>query len=97
MDPTSYNIRAYYSNKTGQHLSGLNMQVAVQKYMKLSINPLTSTDLPAFSSGSVMQDMRIQNTLDGQKPMAVKIRVIYTIAATGQQISETKVINALPT
>jgi hypothetical protein len=34
--------------------------------------------------------------MEGQKPLAVKIRVLYNFSATGQQVSETKVINALP-
>ena len=59
------------------------MQVAVQKYMKLTMLPANSTDLPPLSQGQVTQDMRIQNTLDGQKPMAVKIRVLYNNTQTG--------------
>ena len=45
--------------------------------------------------GQVTQDMKIQNSMERQKPLALKIRVLYTIAATGQEVAETKVINAL--
>ncbi len=66
--------------------------------MKLHMFPLTSTELPPYSPvGQVTQDMRIQNTLDGQKPLALKIRVLYTVSHGGQQVAETKTINALPT
>ena len=93
-DSTTYLIRACYQNKTSQVLSQLNMQVAVQKYMKLQMFPASSTGLQPHSTNEVIQDMKIQNTMDGQKPLALKLRVLYTMA--GQQIAETKVINALP-
>ena len=69
----------------------------MQKYMKLQMLPMTATDLPPLSAQGVTQDMKITNSLEGQKPLALKIRVLYFIPATGQQVNETKVINALPT
>lgn len=96
-DNTTHLIRSFFANKTQNHLSGINMQVAVQKYMKLQMFPASSTDIQPLSQGQVYQDMRITNTQEGQKPLALKIRVMYTVSATGQQVNETKVINALPT
>lgn len=89
-------IRAFFSNKTPVHFTALNMQVAVQKYMKIAMELATSTELPPLSQGQVHQDMRIHNSMQGQKPNAIKIRVIYTNTQSGQKVEETKVINALP-
>ena len=83
-DNTTHLIRAFFVNKTSQALSQLNMQVAVQKYMKLQMFAANSTELAPLSPvGQVTQDMKIQNSLEGQKPLALKIRVLYKITATG--------------
>lgn len=34
--------------------------------------------------------------MEGQKPLALKIKVQYNVESTGQSIVETKVINSLP-
>ena len=95
-DNTTHLIRAFFVNKSQQQLIKLNLQVAVQKYMKLQMFQANSTEMQPYSQmGQVTQDMKIQNSMEGQKPLALKIRVLYTIAATGQEIAETKVINAL--
>jgi len=44
-------IRAFFSNLTPIHFTGLNMQVAVQKYMKIAMELATSTELPPLSQG----------------------------------------------
>jgi len=49
-DHTTHLIRAFFTNKTGAPLSGLNLQVAVQKYMKLQMFPATSTELAPLSA-----------------------------------------------
>ena len=52
--------------------------------MKLQMFLANSTELAPLSSvGQVTQDMKIQNSLEGQKPLALKIRVLYKITATG--------------
>lgn len=83
-DYTTHLIRAFFINKTSAALSGLNLQVAVQKYMKLQMFPATSTELAPMSANQVTQDMKIQNSLEGQKPLALKIRVLYNNIQSGQ-------------
>lgn len=48
-DNTTHLIRAFFENKTSQALSQLNMQVAVQKYMKLQMFAANSTELAPLS------------------------------------------------
>lgn len=52
-DASTHIIRAVYNNKSNAPLSALNMQVAVQKYMKLQMLPASSTDLAPYSQGQV--------------------------------------------
>ena len=74
-------------------LQGVTFQVAVQKYMRLTLQGISSADIPAGSRQQVTQDMSIVNTQDGQKPLALKIRLAYTF--NGQNIVQQKVINNL--
>jgi AP-1 complex subunit gamma-1 len=70
-------IKIYYSNKTAMPMSQINLQVAVQKYMKLEILPATSSMMQPLAQNGITQDMKITNTLEGQKPLALKIKVNY--------------------
>ena len=67
--------------------------MATQKYMRMQLQGITSTEIGPGSRQQVTQDMNIVNTLEGEKPLSIKIRVAYTI--NGQNIVETKVINNL--
>ena len=45
-----HTIKAWFSNISFGSLSNLSLQVAVQKYMKLTLHQISSTDLPPSSS-----------------------------------------------
>jgi hypothetical protein len=62
--------------------------------MKLQMFTASSTEMQPLSPvGHVTQDMKIQNSMEGTKPLALKIRVLYKVTATGQDVAETKVVN----
>ena len=46
-------------------LSACTLQVAVQKYMRLTLQAISQPDIPAGSRQQVTQDMSIVNTMDG--------------------------------
>ena len=72
------------------------MQVAAQKYMTLKMKPASGTSLAPYAS-SLNQEMVIQNTMEGQKPLSLKLKINYVIDnGTGVTISEIKIINNLP-
>jgi hypothetical protein len=48
--------------------------------MKLQILPANGTDLNPLAQNGITQDMRITNTMEGQKPLSLKIRVIYALS-----------------
>lgn len=76
-------------------MSSLGLQVAVQKYMTLKLQQISRPTLGPNSQREVNQDMSIVNNQEGQKPLALKIRVTYS--ANGQNFDQTKVLNQLPT
>ena len=72
------------------------MQVAAQKYMTLKMKPASGTSLAPYAS-SLNQEMVIQNTMEGQKPLSLKLKINYVIDnGSGVTISEIKIINNLP-
>jgi len=48
-------------NKTQSFIDAIAIQTAVMKYLKIQINPLNSTALPASSKGGVYQTMTVNN------------------------------------
>lgn len=58
--------------------------------------PASGTELAPLAQNGLTQEMRITNTMEGQKPLSLKIKVNY-VTGNGQQVSETKVLNSLPT
>ena len=65
--------------------------------MRLNLQGISSPDVPAYmmSNQQVTQEMHIVNSSEGQKPLALKIRVAYTV--NGTPVVEQKVLNSLPT
>lgn len=71
-------ITAYFSNRNGSDITGLSMLVAVQKHMKIALQPATSSTLSADGVNAVQQEMKITNSFEGTKPIVIKIKVAYT-------------------
>lgn len=79
-DPSANNnhsITAIYKNKSGSNLSGVNIQVAAQKYMVLKMKPASGSTLAGYAQ-NLSQEMNIVNSMEGQKPMSLKLKINYT-------------------
>jgi AP-1 complex subunit gamma-1 len=88
-----HHIKAWFTNKNMQGLSAVNLQVAVQKYMTLKLQQISSSDvMPGPRTAN--QLLSISNQQEGAKPLALRIKVGYNCG--GQPISEVKTINGLP-
>ena len=72
-------IHASFMNKTQSYIDQLNLQSAVMKYLKITIQPLTGTNLPPSSKGAVTQQMQVTNSAMGEKPIVMKIKLSYGI------------------
>ena len=55
--------------------------------MKMTLQGITSSAVEGGSQKQVTQDMHIVNTMEGQKPLALKIRLVYNTAG-GQNVVE---------
>ncbi len=53
-------------------------QAAVPKYLKLEMFPPTSTTIPAQSNGAVTQEIKLTNSMQGQKNITFKLKIGYT-------------------
>lgn len=47
--PSEHQITCWFSNKSKVGISAISLQIAVQKYMKMTLNQISSTDLFAES------------------------------------------------
>ena len=64
-------------NKTHNYIEQLNLQTAVMKYLKIAIQPMSGTSLPPNSKGAVTQVMTVTNSMVGQKPIVMKVKLSY--------------------
>ena len=93
-NPSITIINAEFANATGGQFDGMNFQVAVPKYMKLDMKPPSSATVPPNLSGTTTQVFRVANSMHGQKPVLLKVKIEYS--TMGQQISETGTVDQFP-
>ncbi len=53
------------------------MQAAVPKYLKLEMRPPNSTTVPPNSNGAITQELRLTNSMQGQKNIMLKLKIGY--------------------
>jgi len=93
-NPSITSIEASFSNSTGAQMDGLNFQVAVPKYMQLQMKPPSTTTVPPNNSGKATQSFRLANSMHGQKPLILKIKLEYT--SMGTPVSEMGTVDNFP-
>lgn len=76
-------VTATYTNSNPFPVNNFVLQAAVPKYITLTLNPASATLLPPNNMSKVTQTMQVQNTLQGQKPLLMKLRLEYSL--NGQQ------------
>jgi AP-1 complex subunit gamma-1 len=94
-DPSSSLLLCRFHNQTGGALTNLSFQCAVPKYVKLDLSPASGSTLPAHSAGAVTQAVKVANSMLGQKPLQLKIKVSYT-NAQGQPVTEMGTVANFP-
>lgn len=87
-------IEATFTNQQQMPMDGLNFQVAVPKYMKLQMTPASGTTVPPMNSGKVTQVFKVANSLQGQKPVLLRIKIDYTLG--GQPVGEQGQVDNFP-
>lgn len=92
--PASTEITATYTNSSTTPVSDFNLQAAVPKFMQLLLEPATGSVLPPFNGGKVQQRLRITNSMHGQKPLVMRLRISYT--AGGNPIVQQAEVSNFP-
>jgi AP-1 complex subunit gamma-1 len=73
-------VNANITNTGGVPLSNFSMQLAVPTFIKLQLDPPSSLDL--VPGTDIVQTIKLNNTMHGQKPLLLKVKVSYNRAGT---------------
>jgi len=76
-DPSQSRILCRFHNLHNVQMENLVFQAAVPKYLKLEMLPPSSTTIPARSQGEVTQEIKLVNSMQGQKAIMLKLKIAY--------------------
>ena len=93
-NPSVTQVEATFTNSSPMPIAGLNFQVAVPKYMKLQMTPASGNAVPPNGSGTVTQLFKVANSMQGQKPVVLKIKIDFTL--NGQPVSDMGTVDQFP-
>jgi AP-1 complex subunit gamma-1 len=88
-------IKGLYRNTSPSTVSGFVVQAAVPKYIQLRLEPASGNQLPPLGSGSVQQQMHVVNSLVGQKPLMMRLKIGYS--CNGNAVSDMVEVKNFPT
>lgn len=83
--PANTQLLCRYTNSTGYPITDFVFQAAVPKYLKLEMMPPSSATILANSNGAVTQEMKVTNSVQGEKPIMLKLKILYKL--NGQPVS----------
>mmetsp|Transcript_3329 Transcript_3329/g.5900 ORF Transcript_3329/g.5900 Transcript_3329/m.5900 type:complete len:272 (-) Transcript_3329:347-1162(-) len=76
-NPSLTAINIVHENTSPIPMNNFLFQAAVPKYIKLQMQPPSGSVLPPNCSGVVTQQLRLQNTLHGEKTLLMKVKIDY--------------------
>lgn len=71
-------VNATFINQGMQQVTDVELKLSLPKYLKLQVLPATSTALSPLG-GQATQQIKLANTLQGQKPVLMRLRLEYKI------------------
>jgi AP-1 complex subunit gamma-1 len=100
--PESLNLQksvllAHFRNTTNAPINGMNLQVAVPKFVKMELEPPTSTTIPpsnAVNSKTVSQKVTVTNSMLETKNLVLKLKISFT--SNGQTIEHMATCSGFP-
>lgn len=92
--PNLTDITATYRNSSDRTVSDFSLQAAVPKFMQLKLDAASGNRLQPHGSGSITQLLHITNTQHGIKPIALRLRISFSV--DGQQRLEQAEVKDLP-
>lgn len=54
-------------------------QAAVPKYLKLEMLPPSSTTIAGHTNGAVTEEIRVNNSMQGEKNIMLKLKICYSV------------------
>jgi len=87
-------ILATFTNTSPVPFTNFQFQVAVPKYLRSTIDPASASTIPALNGGVITQLVHIQNSAQGQKPIMLKLKLLYN--AGGTPVVEQVSVNGIP-
>jgi AP-1 complex subunit gamma-1 len=75
-EPGAMDVTATYANTSSMPITKFVFEVAVPKYMKLKMDPASTQELAPMSA-SATQAMNVVNTMPGERPGMMKLRISY--------------------
>ncbi|PAN08795.1 hypothetical protein PAHAL_1G436600 [Panicum hallii] len=78
-NPRETTIHATFTNLTSSTYTDFIFQAAVPKFIQLKLDPASGNTVPANGNGSVTQGLNVTNNQQGQKPLAMRIRMSYKV------------------
>jgi len=69
---------AHFSNQTGSPMHGVNLQVAVPKYVTMEMQPPSSTTVSPGPS-TVSQQVAVTNSMMGTKNLVLKAKISFSV------------------
>jgi len=94
-NPSLSTITVNATNSLPQPINNFVFSAAVPKYIKLQLGSPSGTSLPPSKTGSITQQIKLANSLQGQKPVLMKAKIEFT-STMGQQVSEMIEISHFP-
>jgi len=92
--PNLTRILTKFSNNNPYTIEGMSFQAAVPKYLKLEMLPASSTTIPAGSNAAVTQEIKVTNTMQGEKNIMLKLKINYKV--NGSPIEELVQVSSFP-
>jgi AP-1 complex subunit gamma-1 len=99
-DPSKSVLIAHFNNTTNSPILGMNLQVAVPKYVKMELEPPSSTTIPPSSNpmnattSSVTQKVTVTNSMLGTKNLVLKLKIGFT--SNGQKVEHMATCSGFP-
>jgi len=87
-------VTAYYSNSNGEEISNFVFQAAVPKFISLKMDTPTGNSLPPFNAGTATQKILLVNSMQGTKPIVMKVKIVYSIG--GQTVEDQATVSGFP-
>lgn len=87
-------ITATTRNSTAMPIDKFVFLAAFPKYIKLKMEPPTGDSVPPNNGGAVTQVVKIQNSMQGEKPVLMRIKLEFFV--NGSKVEDMATVNNFP-